>query len=162
MRYIDYQGPKIVDVHGRVMWENGNWTKAAKGENDTRLIGEAVMLTMVGRDLWQAAAESNDSFYFSLSNDTYHPKKGILALGENHITGSLDNLLFEIRIFLGSISEYIRPDKKFVDSEKQTLMQRSTQQERIGAVGTHEITHGLDKNRMDVKREERAVKKEKQ
>lgn len=160
-RYMDDKGAKIVLTHGKIMWENGNWTKAAEGENDTRQIGEAVMLTEVGKDLWKAAAESKDSFYFSLSDDISKPAKDILCLGVAHTSGHPDNFSVKIQIFLGSINEYIRSDKKYIDWEKQVLMQRSTPQERIGAVGTHEITHGLDK-KIDTKREARAIKKEKE
>lgn len=66
----------------------------------------------------------------------------------------------DITVYEGSITEFVRSDKTFSDTEKQELMRLSTAEERLGAVTTHEGTHAID-DTMDDKREERAVANEK-
>ena len=155
IRFIDPDGKTIVDPATReVLWTaGGGWSENAS--DDVKRVGDAMMLSETGTEVWNSMAESDAEITITVSQDEHTNKHGNLTKGAARTTGTQKERNVDITIWEGSINKYISPNLTYSDTKTQEAMRKATAEERIGAIGTHEGTHATD-SAHDGKREKRA------
>ena len=139
IKFADQDGRKIVDAKGRVLYQNGQWTKEASG-TDAMQIGNAMMKTNYGSSLWNEM--SNAEFAVTI---TLHEGEGERRgeLGRTEISRDVNGEIVEkaIHIYKGSIKKQVLP---IYSSERANRLRPLSEEDRIGVISVHEGKHVVD------------------
>ena len=139
IKFADQDGRKIVDAKGRVLYQNGQWTKEASG-TDAMQIGNAMMKTNYGSSLWNEM--SNAEFAVTI---TLHEGEGERRgeLGRTDISRDVNGEIVEkaIHIYKGSIKKQVLP---IYSSERANRLRPLSEEDRIGVISVHEGKHVVD------------------
>ena len=173
VRYIDPDGRVIVDSNNNVIFKNGKWR--GNGSVGARRIGEAMMLTPVGKELFNQLVESETRVLLVLDPGVGDGKKNGEAI-INHTNNTATITIFEgmaikklaeLQNAKSQIDQGGTVDDATSSSDKERLKNMPVSvEEIIGQKAVHESVHVLDKGSQrkyqpdEEKSEELPVKRE--
>ncbi len=157
IRYIDPDGNKLVDANGHIMYtQKGGWTKYATA--DARRLGTAMMGSRTGTKQWNTMASATHPITITISpedkttTNADGTKTFLLGntLNKSSIdakTGKVTVTKSDITIYEGSINNFMNSTVNSKSDNAKSYQNNTTNNdERIGAVGTHESVHATDQN----------------
>ena len=158
IRFADEDGRKIVDVKGQVLYQNGQWTKAASGTAAMR-VGTAMMKTNIGTSIWNEMSDTKYDVTITL-HEGNGPEKGELGSTVIHNNSDGEIIGMDVNIYKGSIEKQVEPQ---YSGEVANRLRPLSEEDRIGTIGVHEGKHVIDQTpQADKKtREANATKAEK-
>ena len=158
IRFADEDGRKIVDVKGQVLYQNGQWTKAASGTAAMR-VGIAMMKTNIGTSIWNEMSDTKYDVTITL-HEGNGPEKGELGSTVIHNNSDGEIIGMDVNIYKGSIEKQVEPQ---YSGEVANRLRPLSEEDRIGTIGVHEGKHVIDQTpQADKKtREANATKAEK-
>lgn len=156
IKFADHDGRKIVDAKGRVLYQNGQWTKEASG-TDAMRVGIAMMATPTGQATFDTIVNSSTNIQIELSQTIKLSDDGSslirgemvpgnIALSDN---GQVELLDGKITIFEGSLKAEI--NRVIGVSDKTSTLIKSLPENialdgAIGSVAVHEGIHTTKEN----------------
>ena len=156
VKFADYDGRKIVDAKGQILYQNGQWTKEAGGTAAMR-VGIAMMATPTGQATFDTIANSSTKVQIELSqtvklsDDGSSLIRGEMMPGNIALSdgGQVELLDGKITIFEGSLKAELNGE--IVTSDKTSALIKSLPENIaldgvIGSVAVHEGTHMTKEN----------------
>lgn len=156
IKFADHDGRKIVDAKGRVLYQNGQWTKEASG-TDAMRVGIAMMATPTGQATFDTIVNSSTNIQIELSQTIKLSDDGSslirgemvpgnIALSDN---GQVELLDGKITIFEGSLKAEINGVIGVSDKTStliKSLPENIALDGAIGSVAVHEGIHTTKEN----------------
>ncbi len=156
IKFADHDGRKIVDAKGRVLYQNGQWTKEASGTAAMR-VGIAMMATPTGQATFDTIVNSSTNIQIELSQTIKLSDDGSslirgemvpgnIALSDN---GQVELLDGKITIFEGSLKAEINGVIGVSDKTStliKSLPENIALDGAIGSVAVHEGIHTTKEN----------------
>ena len=156
IKFADHDGRKIVDAKGRVLYQNGQWTKEASGTAAMR-VGIAMMATPTGQATFDTIVNNSTNIQIELSQTIKLSDDGSslirgemvpgnIALSDN---GQVELLDGEITIFEGSLKAEINGVIGVSDKTStliKSLPENIALDGAIGSVAVHEGIHTTKEN----------------
>ena len=174
LKYIDIGGDKIVDLNGNVItYQDGKWSSNVT--DDVRIVGLAMMRNRVGLEQFTKMMDAEYPITITLQSRDFQ-KNG--RLGVTKVTGDGNGNIekADIILYTDEINDmattlpYRQKGGDIVERYQENLdvetLKNITFEDVLGATGTHESVHALDKKSNHVgesnklKREQNPIAKE--
>lgn len=139
VKFADYDGRKIVDAKGQVLYQNGQWTKEASG-TDAMQVGKAMMKTNIGTSLWNEMSEASYDVTITVNNGE-GPYRGELGRSDIDSNSKGETVRAVVNIYKGSIERQVAPQ---YTKEQANRLRPLSEEDRIGTIAVHEGRHVVD------------------
>ena len=152
LKHIDVKGDSIIDINGKaITYQNNEWSSNATP--DVKRVGNAMMRNSVGQSQFEKMMWSDYPITITLSSkDNNNPGRiGVTSTtgDENgNITKAKITLYMEIIEDIANIIPYAKQGeivKRYRENLNIDQLSNITLDDVIGATGTHESVHALDK-----------------
>ncbi len=174
VRFIDPDGGKIVDLNGKVItYQDGKWSSNVT--DDVRIVGMAMMRNKVGLEQFTKMMDAEHPITITLQLRDFQ-KSGRLGVTKVRSDGSGNIERADIILYTDEIDDmantlpYRQQGGEIVERYQKNLdtetLKNITFEDVLGATGTHESVHALDKKSNHVgesdklKREYNPIEKE--
>ena len=151
-KHIDVKGDSIIDINGKaITYQNNEWSSNATP--DVKRVGNAMMRNSIGQTQFEKMMWSDYPITITLSSkdDNNSGRIGVTSItgDENgNITKAKITLYMEIIKDIANIIPYAKQGeivKRYRENLNIDQLSNITLDDVIGATGTHESVHALDK-----------------
>ena len=152
VKHIDVKGDSIIDINGKaITYQNNEWSSNATP--DVKRVGNAMMRNSIGQTQFEKMMWSDYPITITLSSkdDNNSGRIGVTSItgDENgNITKAKITLYMEIIKDIANIIPYAKQGeivKRYRENLNIDQLSNITLDDVIGATGTHESVHALDK-----------------
>ena len=152
VKHIDVKGDSIIDINGKaITYQNNEWSSNATP--DVKRVGNAMMRNSIGQTHFEKMMWSDYPITITLSSkdDNNSGRIGVTSItgDENgNITKAKITLYMEIIKDIANIIPYAKQGeivKRYRENLNIDQLSNITLDDVIGATGTHESVHALDK-----------------